>query len=112
MNKSNSKIKCKGCGWCCKLFVVSLSEEEYKKRKYKLMFDEYIKDFEEAELVGGNLLAQKDDGTCFYLENNRCEIYRDRPQICRNFSCSSKKKQFKDMIVLIKKKRAAKSTIN
>jgi Fe-S-cluster containining protein len=105
MIDSVANQKCSKCAWCCRLFVVNLRREEYRKKRHKLLFDEYMDDFVEAEFVGGNLLAQKDDGSCYYLSKNRCSDYANRPQTCREFSCSSKKKKFKEMIEKIKSMR-------
>ena len=90
-------MKCSQCGACCKLFLVNLTEEEYKSKKYKTQFDEFVDDFSEAEMVGANILEQK-DGACIYLENKKCSIHSFKPQSCREFSCSSKEEKFKKMI--------------
>ena len=73
-------MKCEQCGVCCKLFLINLTEEEYKSGKYRLVFDE----------LGDDL----DDG--------KCSIHADRPNSCRNFFCSSDNPQFKNMISKIK----------
>lgn len=98
-------MKCAQCGVCCRLFLINLTEEEYKSRRYKLQFDEFefVDDFEEAELIGANILAQKEDGSCIYLKYNKCSIHKDRPKSCREFFCNSKNKRFKEMIEKIKK---------
>lgn len=82
-------MECKQCGICCKLFLINLSEEEYKSKTYKTQFDEYTDDFEEAELCGMNILAQNEDGSCIYLKDGKCSIHERRPQVCRNFFCES-----------------------
>ena len=33
--------------------------------------------------VSGYALLTKEDGSCMFLENRRCQIYEDRPMICR-----------------------------
>ena len=33
--------------------------------------------------VSGYALNTKEDGSCVFLENGRCQIYEDRPMICR-----------------------------
>lgn len=93
-------MKCNQCGVCCRLFVINLTEEEYKSGKYKTIFDEFgiMDDFEEAVLTGANTLAQKEGGACIYLEDNKCSIHDGRPQSCRNFFCDSDNPQFKGMI--------------
>ena len=93
-------MECKQCGTCCKLFVINLSEEEYKSGRYKTIFDEFgvMDDFEEAELTGANTIAQKAGGACFYLKDGKCSIHNDRPQACKNFFCTSDNPDFKGMI--------------
>ena len=91
-------MKCSQCGVCCKLFLINLTEEEYKSGRYETMFDEFVEDFEEAELVGANILAQKEDNSCIYLKDGKCSIHSFRPQSCRNFFCDSEDKSFSKMI--------------
>ena len=62
---------CKQCGVCCRLFLINLTEDEYKSGRYKTMFDEFVHDFQEAEMVGANILKQKEDGSCFYLRDGK-----------------------------------------
>ena len=62
------------------------------------MFDEFVDDFSEAEMVGANILAQNEDKSCVYLKDNKCSIHSRRPQVCRNFFCESKEETFKGMI--------------
>ncbi|MBR9703399.1 hypothetical protein GOV10_05140, partial [Candidatus Woesearchaeota archaeon] len=76
--------------------MINLNEEEYMSERYKTSFEEFgiIKDFKEAEMCGANILKQKEDGSCIYLEKKRCTIHDIRPQACRAFFCTSKKKQY------------------
>ncbi len=94
--------KCSQCGVCCRLFLINLTEEEYKSGRYETMFDEFVSDFEEAEIVGANILKQNKDKSCVYLRNGKCFIHSFRPQSCRNFFCDSKDPKFKEMIEKIK----------
>ena len=83
-------MKCSKCGICCKLFLINLSEDEYKSKKYKTQFDsfEFVEDFEEAEFCGANIITQKEDGSCTYLKKGKCSIHDMRPRACRNFFCA------------------------
>ena len=69
------------------------------------MFDEFVEDFEEAEMIGANILAQKEDGSCAYLKNNRCSIQDTKPNSCKKFSCDSKEERFQSMIEKITKEK-------
>lgn len=91
-------MKCDQCGVCCRLFLINLNEEEYRSKRYKTQFDEFVEDFEEAELCGCNILEQKEDGSCIYLKDKRCSIHEIRPESCRKFFCDSKEKRFAEMI--------------
>ncbi len=99
--------KCSQCGLCCSLFLINLTKEECQSGKYKTQFEEFglIDDFNEASKIGGNFLKQKEDGSCVYLNDNKCSIHQTRPQVCKEFFCSSKKKRFQGMIRQIEKKR-------
>ncbi len=100
--------KCSQCGLCCRLFLVNLSEEEYHSGKYRTQFKELglFDNFYKAAACGTNILKQKKDGSCVYLKGNECSIHKIRPQVCREFFCTSKLKRFKEMIKQIEKKRA------
>ncbi len=93
---------CNQCGVCCKLFLINLTEEEYKSERYSTMFDEFVPDFEEAEMVGANILKQKEDGSCVYLKDGKCHIHNFSPASCKKFFCDSSDPSFKGMIEKIK----------
>ena len=91
---------CSQCGVCCKLFVINLNEEEYNSGRFMTVFQEFGHfDFSEAEMIGANLITQKEDGkTCVYLEDNRCSIHETRPKACQAFFCESKEEWCQDMV--------------
>lgn len=101
--------KCSQCGLCCGLFLVNLTKEEYQSGKYRTQFEEFglIDNFYKATTCGANTLKQKEDGSCIYLEANKCSIHKIRPQVCREFFCTLKLKKFRKMIEQIKKKRVS-----
>ncbi len=96
---------CNGCGLCCRLFLINLSKEEYQSGKYQTMFGEspLIPNFNQAKDCGANLLAQKTDGSCIYLDGNLCGIHDNRPGACRDFFCTTGAKKFENMVEIIKK---------
>lgn len=53
-------VDCQGCGKCCMLFNLTDNEEIIK------------------------LNLSDEDGKCRYLENKRCSIYSERPDICNS----------------------------
>lgn len=101
------KDECSQCAICCSLFLVNLSEDEYRSGKYKTQFEEFgsVDNFRKAMEHGVNVLKQKEDGSCFYLKWNKCSIHEIRPQVCREFFCTSTLTKFKKMIEQIEKKR-------
>ena len=98
--------KCLECGLCCRLFLINLGEEEYRSGQYKTQLSEFglIDDFRLASACGSNILKQEEDGSCFYLKEKKCSIHEIRPQVCRDFFCTSKLKKFRKMIKQIEKK--------
>jgi Fe-S-cluster containining protein len=64
-----------------------------------------IEDFFKARNCGANILAQKEDGSCIYLDGSCCSIHENKPKACRKFFCTSKSKKFKNMVKLIESKR-------
>lgn len=98
------KNKCWACGLCCRLFLINLNEKEYKSGKYKTVFEKYgiIEDFKKAARYGANIIAQKEDGSCFYLKGELCSIHKTRPVVCRKFFCTSKNKDYKEMNRILK----------
>lgn len=99
--------KCSQCGICCRLFLVNLTEEEYRSGKYKTQFEKFslMNDFHSANACGANILKQKKDGSCIYLKEKKCSVHKIRPRVCREFFCTSKLKRFKKMIKQIEKEK-------
>jgi Fe-S-cluster containining protein len=91
--------QCEKCGICCKLFLINLSEDEYSSGRFQTVNAEFGSeiDFDLAEECGLNILEQKEDGGCIYLEKNGCGIHESRPQVCRNFFCTGTEPEFAGM---------------
>jgi len=77
-------FKCQKCGFCCHIPIASegffpLLESDYHRIKNK------------RNIKRGNYnvrwvygcLKHRDDRSCMFLKNNICEIYKDRPFLCR-----------------------------
>ncbi len=89
---SGQRWSCHSCGDCCRSLVGSISESERTTIDEqgwadKLGVAPYVR-------VGrGWALNKRDDGTCVFLEDNRCMIHRDfgesqKPLACRIFPFS------------------------
>ena len=63
-----------------------------------------VENFKLAQESGANILDQKPDGSCIYLEGNQCSIHSNRPSVCRDFFCTSKAERFTGMVKIIKQK--------
>jgi len=85
--------------------MINLTEKEYKSGDYKTQFEEFglMDDFQEAVMCGANIIEQKEDESCIYLEDGKCSIHDKRPESCRKFFCNSKEKDHQSMIERIKK---------
>lgn len=85
--------------------MINLSEEEYKSGRYRTQFEEFgiVPDFAEAEMCGCNVIAQQEDGSCYYLKDGKCSIHADRPEVCRKFFCSTDDPSYAGMREKIRK---------
>jgi Fe-S-cluster containining protein len=94
---------CKNCGACCTLFLVNLSRNEYASGRYQTQLQEHgvIKNFAHAQRCGAHLVAKNADDSCIYRVDNRCRIHAARPQVCRDFFCTSRAKKFAGMVKAI-----------
>jgi Fe-S-cluster containining protein len=83
------KFRCTGCGECCRwpgsvlltgpditvlAEQLALSEEQFISRHTRLAFNR-------IQLA----LNERADGSCIFLEKNRCSVYAARPRQCRSF---------------------------
>lgn len=67
------------CGFCCGL--VGLDPELYEKNLHKVQ-RKVVKRW----MVGSKLYLATGERYCLFLnDKGRCEIYDDRPQVCRDF---------------------------
>lgn len=82
-------FECKKCGLCCKWDgVVLLNAKDIERLVSRIgcdkatFFDEYTNMTE----FGRRALNDKPGSSeCVFLENDRCTIYEDRPQQCKDF---------------------------
>lgn len=75
---------------CCSMYGVTLSKDEIHKFKGKAKI---VPLTENKRILGYvAVLSKKENGRCIFQNDTTglCEIYEDRPQACRNFSCIGK----------------------
>lgn len=81
-------------GVCCRIdWAISITLDEYESGLYEvdvicsLTGKECEKDVDTC-IDRSYRLKRKEDGSCVYLDsNNKCNIYENRPRVCRDFSC-------------------------
>lgn len=78
---------------CCRGYsFVSLTEAEAQSGRYIYKEESTDCNCTTCQRMRGlgitYTLLKRQDGSCFYLDGaNRCSIYDDRPQTCRQYSC-------------------------
>lgn len=86
LNKNN--FKCQRCGECCKAYTVVLHEQDIKKIKQLGYSKDFfaIKDYN-PEYSTTQYVLKRENSKCLFLrfKDNQayCEIYKNRPRICR-----------------------------
>ena len=74
--------KCSGCGRCCQA-ILTISEKEIQKIK------SYIGQKKIKPINRHNIGSTEFVDVCPFLnEENRCNIYPVRPEVCKRFLCS------------------------
>lgn len=78
-------IGCNGCTACCHDNLIALFPED----------GDDVEKYGDAVETHGNpingemahFIKHRDDGACWFLGETGCEIYDDRPAVCRVFDC-------------------------
>lgn len=91
--------KCEKCGFCCcgKGNLIYLTEEEKKSEIYRKI-DTVRKNGDKAVTLPKKTFFHKrsrlEIEACYYLntETFLCEIYDNRPETCKRFTCENKQK--------------------
>jgi Fe-S-cluster containining protein len=82
-------FRCRGCGECCRWtgFVLLTDDDIAVLAKY-LGLSEQVFIEKHTRLAPNRIqlaLLDKADGSCQFLEGDRCSIYAARPKQCRTF---------------------------
>lgn len=100
--RKNEKFQCKMCGACCKLAVSEFSPDELKEKatagdNFATQFLSVFIPYENIEDAKKNypeyfeLIKNTTDEKAYYYHcpkvtsDNKCPIYDERPQICKDF---------------------------
>jgi uncharacterized protein len=91
-NPERSTPDCQTCGACCATFDVWLSDEETARFEASPRLSRLTVLYQRPGLSGRFL--RREAGRCASLrgrlgEQCRCEIYADRPSLCRQFEAGS-----------------------
>ncbi len=80
-------FKCELCGDCCRDRVIVLYEEDVKRLEEAGHSGFYEPTSQlERRLTGAPFkMKLKGDGSCFFLEGDRCTVYELRPDTCRRY---------------------------
>jgi Fe-S-cluster containining protein len=80
-------MNCNDCEkdyYCCKTLGTTLSKDEASRFKQKKI----VPLTENGLMLGYVFVLKKDkDNNCVYLKENKCIIYKNRPNVCRKFQC-------------------------
>lgn len=96
------KVECQGCGGCCTKTLVPVTDSDIKRlvKRTGKSADEIVRLYDSTDVsydaesdgwirmkYGKRFLGlKKKNGKCQFLdENNRCQVYEDRPATCRTF---------------------------
>lgn len=83
------QFKCTGCGECCRWSGAVLllpSDISDMARALEMSEADFIRDHTRLAPNRQQLaLLDKEDGSCEFLEDNRCRVYESRPEQCRSF---------------------------
>lgn len=81
----SAQIDCTQCGNCCKVIQPNLSVTDIKRlaRQFELTTSEFLMRFLLKNDEGEGFVFNKQP--CPFLENDRCEVYENRPRDCRSY---------------------------
>ncbi|MBN2409999.1 MAG: YkgJ family cysteine cluster protein [Candidatus Aminicenantes bacterium] len=85
LNKDSPfSFKCQVCGACCHNKAIQVAPYEALRlaRRLGISTTEFYRTSTEE---GGTILRNKPDGSCIFLTAGGCDVYPDRPLVCRLF---------------------------
>jgi uncharacterized protein len=83
------KIKCKNCGYCCNYITISLDtpedKEDYDEIVWFLLHENIKVYIDNDDSEGDEWYVEIQTPCKAQDEENKCKIYRDRPDVCREY---------------------------
>lgn len=86
-DKIGSSIECTSCGRCCKELRPMLSEKDQQRLAGKLAMtieqlrESYLEYDDSDDEAGWQIKA----APCPFQKDNKCDVYEERPENCRNY---------------------------
>jgi len=81
------KGKCRRCGTCCRSMILEINGLDLlREPRWRPFISEYRDfDYTDWESEPGEVLFLVREGPCPFLRDNRCTIYKQRPDMCVAF---------------------------
>lgn len=76
-----SIVECGECNQCCIQLTPILTPDEFISGKYVYTL------LNSPDPNKPTISIPRDENGCYYLKNNKCSIYNDRPLACKQFDC-------------------------
>jgi Fe-S-cluster containining protein len=95
MAEMKIKAKCKRCGWCCTRLTIEITKADTEREPRLIKASKAF--WEEGRILKSPCLFLKKSGKKY-----RCEIYKTRPQECRDFKPSECDKRKRDLAKYVK----------
>jgi hypothetical protein len=79
--------ECEMCGNCCHQPTITVRSEEVENISAALGTDpiSFIEDYLDRDETNEQWVFKRTDPCVFLCKDNRCRIWKDRPEICREF---------------------------
>ena len=81
-------IDCTACANCCKTLYPEFSDKDQQivAEKFGMSVEQFREKYLELNTDDGESVWQIRQSPCPFLENNKCTIYEDRPNNCRDYT--------------------------
>lgn len=92
---TKENFECKRCGKCCRKYTVKLSNKDIRRIKKAGFRKEYFAEIDNFDRKYGNYALRRINNKCIFLTERHnkayCQIYNNRPEICKDYPFIEKK---------------------